>query len=250
MKNAHTRPQLVQFNRCKGVTWQDFKVRNSPFWTLHLYMCEDASVRNLDVYAHGNNNDGIDIEMSRDVTVEKCRFDQGDDGIVIKSGRNRDAWRLATPTENVFIRDCEIVDAHTLLGIGSEISGGVKNVRLVNCRAADVNRGIFIKTNRRRGGTIEKIAVDGVKVANVRNELVGLSVDTLYEWADFPDYENRTTVIRNIDLRNVQGGKAKYRINIVGDDKVPVDGVRLKNVTVESAAKPDRIQNVVNMKAD
>jgi hypothetical protein len=87
-------------------------------------------------------------------------------------------------------------------------------------------------------------------MANVRNELVGLSVDTLYEWADFPDYENRTTVIRNIDLRNVQGGKAKYRINIVGDDKVPVDGVRLKNVTVESAAKPDRIQNVVNMKAD
>ena len=250
MKNAHTRPQLVQFNRCKGVTWQDFKVRNSPFWTLHLYMCEDASVRNLDVYAHGNNNDGIDIEMSRDVTVEKCRFDQGDDGIVIKSGRNRDAWRLATPTENVFIRDCEIVDAHTLLGIGSEISGGVKNVRLVNCRAAGVNRGIFIKTNRRRGGMIEKIAVDGVKVANVRNELVGLSVDTLYEWADFPDYENRTTVIRDIHLRNVQGGKAKYRINIVGDAKVPVDGVWLENVTVESAAKPDRILNVVNMKAD
>ena len=150
----------------------------------------------------------------------------------------------------MFIRDCEIVDAHTLLGIGSEISGGVKNVRLVNCRAADVNRGIFIKTNRRRGGTIEKVAVDGVKVANVRNELVGLSVDTLYEWADFPDYENRTTVIRDIYLRNVQGGKAKYRINIVGDAKVPVDGVRLENVTVESAAKPDRILNVVNMKAD
>ena len=250
MKNAHTRPQLVQFNRCKGVTWQDFKVRNSPFWTLHLYMCNDAVVRNLDVYAHGNNNDGIDIEMSRDVTVEKCRFDQGDDGIVIKSGRNRDAWRLATPTENVFIRDCEIVNAHTLLGIGSEISGGVRNVRLVNCRAADVNRGIFIKTNRRRGGTIEKIAVDGVKVANVRNELVGLSVDTLYEWADFPDYENRTTVIRDISLRNVQGGKAKCRVNIVGDEKVPVDGVRLANVTVESAAKPDHILNVVNMKAN
>ena len=247
MENAHTRPQLVQFNRCKGVVWRDFKVRNSPFWTLHLYMCEDALVQNLDVYAHGNNNDGIDVEMSRDVTIEKCRFDQGDDGIVIKSGRNRDAWRLATPTENVLIRDCNIVKSHTLLGIGSEISGGVRNVRLVNCRAGNVDRCIFIKTNRRRGGAIEKISVDGVEVANVKHDLVGLSVDTLYEWADFPDYENRTTVIRDITIRNVHGGKARCRVNIVGDAKVPVDGLRLENVTVESAEQNDHFVNVVNL---
>lgn len=249
MKDANTRPQLVQFNRCKGVTWENFKVRNSPFWTLHLYMCEDAAVRNLDVYAHGNNNDGIDIEMSRSVIVENCRFDQGDDGIVIKSGRNRDAWRLNTPTQDIFVRDCEIVDGHTLLGIGSEISGGVKNVRLINCRGTDVNRCVFIKTNRRRGGVIENIAVDGVEVGNVRYELVGLSVDTLYEWADFPDYENRTTLIRNIDVRNVHGGKARYRVNMEGDPSMPVQNVKLKNVTVDSAKNPDRIINV-QMAAD
>ena len=249
MKDANTRPQLVQFNRCKGVTWENFKVRNSPFWTLHLYMCEDAAVRNLDVYAHGNNNDGIDIEMSRSVIVENCRFDQGDDGIVIKSGRNRDAWRLNTPTQDIFVRDCEIVDGHTLLGIGSEISGGVKNVRLINCRGTDVNRCVFIKTNRRRGGVIENIAVDGVEVGNVRYELVGLSVDTLYEWADFPDYENRTTLIRNIDIRNVHGGKARYRVNMEGDPSMPVQNVKLRNVTVDSAKNPDRIINV-QMAAD
>ena len=244
MKNANTRPQLVQFNRCKGVTWEGFKVRNSPFWTLHLYMCEDAAVRNLDVYAHGNNNDGIDIEMSRNVILEDCRFDQGDDGIVIKSGRNRDAWRLNTPTQDVFIRDCEIVDAHTLLGIGSEISGGVKNLRLINCRANDVSRGVFIKTNRRRGGVLENISVNGVEVGNVRYELVGLSVDTLYEWADFPDYENRATTIRDIDIRNVHGGKARWRVNMVGDPDHPVKNVRLENVTVDSAKNPDVIENV------
>ncbi len=242
--NAHTRPQLVQFNRCKGVTWEGFRVRNAPFWTLHLYLCEDAAVRNLNVYAHGHNNDGIDIEMSRSVIVENCRFDQGDDGIVIKSGRNRDAWRLATPTEDVFVRDCEIVDAHTLLGIGSEISGGVKNVRLVNCRSRDVARAIFIKTNRRRGGTVEGISVDGVTVGNVRQDLVSLSVDTLYEWADFPDYENRATVIRDIDIRNVHGQKAKRRVNMVGDPNLPVRNVRLANVTVDAAQKPDVVANV------
>lgn len=249
MKNANTRPHLVQFNRCKGVTWEGFKVRNSPFWTLHLYMCEDAAVRNLDVYAHGNNNDGIDVEMSRSVIIENCRFDQGDDGIVIKSGRNRDAWRLGTPTQDVFVRDCEIVDAHTLLGIGSEISGGVRNVRLINCRGKDVNRCVFIKTNRRRGGVIEDIAVDGVEVGNVRHELVGLSVDTLYEWADFPDYENRTTLIRNIDIRNVHGGTARHCVNMVGDPTQPVQNVRLRNVTVNSARNQDRIVNV-QMAAD
>ena len=243
MENAHTRPQLVQFNRCKGVTWEDFKVRNSPFWTLHLYMCEDAAVRGLDVYAHGNNNDGIDIEMSRNVMVENCRFDQGDDGIVIKSGRNRDAWRLNRPTQDVFIRDCEIVDGHTLLGIGSEISGGVKNVRLLDCVGHDVNRGIFIKTNRRRGGVLENITVSGVRVDNVRAALVALSADTLYEWADFPDYENRTTVIRNVDIANVQGATAGRRVDVVGDAKVPVAGLRLENVTVDRARDPDRIVN-------
>lgn len=244
LADAHTRPQLVQFNRCKGVTWEGFKVRNAPFWTLHLYLCEDAAVRNLDVYAHGHNNDGIDIEMSRSVIVENCRFDQGDDGIVIKSGRNRDAWRLATPTEDVFVRDCEIVDAHTLLGIGSEISGGVRNVRLVNCRSRDVARAVFVKTNRRRGGTVEGISVDGVEVGNVRQDLVGLSVDTLYEWADFPDYENRATVIRDIDIRNVHGQKAKHRVNLVGDPDLPVRNVRLANVTVDEAKNPDVVANV------
>ncbi len=244
MPNAHTRPQLVQFNRCRGVTWDGFKVRNSPFWTLHLYMCEDAAVRNLDVYAHGNNNDGIDVEMSRNVVIESCRFDQGDDGIVIKSGRNRDAWRLATPTEDVFVRDCEIVNAHTLLGIGSEISGGVRNLRLVNCRGRDVNRAIFVKTNRRRGGTLENISVDGVEVGRVRHGLVELSVDTLYEWADFPDYENRATAIRGVDVRNVRGGQAKRRLNLVGDPKAPAKGFRLRNVVVDSAEEPDVVENV------
>ena len=244
LKDAHTRPHLVQFNRCKGVTWDGFKVRNSPFWTLHLYLCEDAAVRNLDVYAHGRNNDGIDIEMSRNVIVENCRFDQGDDGIVIKSGRNRDAWRLAMPTEDVFVRDCEVVHAHTLLGIGSEISGGVKNLRLVNCRGGDVNRAVFVKTNRRRGGTLERISVDGLEVGNVRHELVGLSVDTLYEWADFPDYENRATAIRDIDVRNVHGKKAKRRLDLVGDPAAPVKGFRLENVTVDDAAEADVVANV------
>lgn len=111
------RPHLIQFNRCRNVLLDGFKIRQSPFWTIHFYLCDGGIARNLDVYAHGHNNDGIDLEMSRNILIEKCKFDQGDDGVVIKSGRNQDAWRLNTPTENVVIRDCHIVNAHTLWGL-------------------------------------------------------------------------------------------------------------------------------------
>ena len=86
------RPHLIHFNRCKNITMDGFEIRQSPFWTIHLYMCDGGIVRNLNVSAHGHNNDGIDLEMSRNFLVEDCVFDQGDDAVVIKAGRNQDAW--------------------------------------------------------------------------------------------------------------------------------------------------------------
>ena len=244
VKDAHTRPHLVQFNRCNDVRWSDFRVRNSPFWTLHLYMCRDVTVRGLDVRAHGSNNDGIDVEMSRDVLIEKCRFDQGDDGVVVKSGRNRDAWRLDTPTENVLIRDCEIVNAHTLLGVGSEISGGVRNVRMTDCRADSVHRIFYLKTNRRRGGFLEDIVCENVKVREAKVSVFEIATDVLYEWADFPDYENRVTKIRNVTARNLSCESAGWRVKVVGDPKCPVEGVLIDNVTAGRTKNRDMLKNV------
>ena len=217
MENANTRPHFVQFNRCKDVRWESFKVRNSPFWTLHLYLCEDVEVRGLDVCAHGNNNDGIDIEMCRNVLVENCTFDQGDDGVVIKSGRNRDAWRLHTPTENVLVRNCRIANAHTVFGIGSEISGGVKNVRMENCTADTVGRVVYIKTNRRRGGVIENVSVDGISCRESTESVFEIAMDVLYEWAKLPEYETALTSISNVSVRNISCEKAACGIRISGD---------------------------------
>lgn len=109
-----------------------------------MYMCDGGIVRNLDVKAHGHNNDGIDLEMTRNFLVEDCTFDQGDDAVVIKAGRNRDAWRLNTPTENIVIRNCDIVEGHTLLGIGSEISGGIRNVYMHDCKVPQSVRRLFL----------------------------------------------------------------------------------------------------------
>ena len=157
---ANMRPHLIQFNRCTNVRLNDFKIRESPFWTIHLYMCSDVWANGLDVYAHGHNNDGIDIEMTRHAVIENCRFDQGDDAVVLKAGRNQDAWRLAQPTEDIVVRDCEVVKGHCLLGIGSEMSAGVRRVYMHDCHTTDsVFRLFYIKTNHRRGGFIEDIFV-------------------------------------------------------------------------------------------
>ena len=233
MENANTRPHFVQFNRCKNVRWENFKVRNSPFWTLHLYMCVDATVRGLDVYAHGNNNDGIDIEMSRNVLVEDCTFDQGDDGVVIKSGRNRDAWRLHTPTENVLVRNCYIKNAHTVLGVGSEISGGVRNVRMTDCRAETPYRIFYLKTNQRRGGFLEDIVCENVTAKTVRDSVFEIATDILYEWASFPGYETNVTRMANIVARNVRVAETKDLIRISGDRRCPPKSVLAENVRAD-----------------
>ena len=233
MKNAHTRPHLVQFNRCVNVRWEGFRVRNSPFWTLHLYQCEGATVHGLDVMARGNNNDGIDIEMSRDVLVEKCRFDQGDDGIVIKAGRNRDAWRIGRPTENVLVRDCEFVRCSAVFGIGSEISGGVRNVRMENCTAGDVYRVFYLKTNRRRGGFLEDISCENVIARSAMCSLFEIATDVLYEWAKFPDYENRTTRISGIRATNIHADKTLDVVRLAGDPALPPERISWRNISAD-----------------
>ena len=96
----HLRPHLIHLNRCRNILLDGFRIRESPFWTIHVYLCDNGIARNLDVRAHGHNNDGIDLEMTRNFLVEDCTFDQGDDAVVIKAGRNRDAWRLNAPCEN------------------------------------------------------------------------------------------------------------------------------------------------------
>ena len=229
--NACTRPHLLQINRCADVRLEDFKIRNSPFWTIHLYHSENIAVRGLDVVAHGNNNDGVDIEMTRNVLVEKCRFDQGDDGIAIKSGRNRDAWRLDRPTENVVVRNCEIVNAHTLLAVGSEISGGVRNVLLEDCEANDVFRVYLVKTNRRRGGFVDNVVMRRVKVGQAADAVVAVNADVLYEWAKFPDYENRTTRITDIRAENITVESARDLVKLRGAAALPPEKIRWRNLS-------------------
>jgi len=249
------RPQFIQFNRCRHVLIEDVKIRNSPFWTIHLLLSEDIVVRRVDIAAHGHNNDGVDPEMVRNVLIEDCRFDQGDDAIAIKAGRNQDAWRLNAPTENLVMRNCTIVEGHQLVAIGSELSGGIRNVYVHDCRFENpeyrLQNVLFIKTNVRRGGFVENIHLENIQAGEARYSVLGIETDVLYQWRDLvPTYEERLTTIRGIHLKNVkvaQTGLEPFRI--LGDRRAPVKDVFLDQIAVSKAhVGRSRYENAENVR--
>ena len=236
LDRAHMRPHLIQFNRCGNVLLDGFKIRESPFWMIHLYHSENCVVRNLDTRAKGHNNDGIDIDMTKNVLVENCRFDQGDDGIVLKAGRNADAWRIGRCTENVVVRDCDLVNCHSLLGIGSELSGGVRNVWMTRCTVEDTYSMLRIKTGPRRGGFVENVFMDhcrGRRMARVFNIFTSYSA----QWGRFPDFELRRTKIRNINISDCEAEQADVGVELLGDSLLPPSGIRVRNVKIERVVK-------------
>lgn len=247
----HLRPHLIHFNRCRNILLEDFRIRQSPFWTIHLYMCNSGVVRHLDVQAHGHNNDGIDLEMSRNFLIENCQFDQGDDAVVVKAGRNRDAWRLNTPSENIVIRDCKILNGHTLLGIGSEISGGIRNIYMTRCKAPqNVYRLFFLKTNHRRGGFIENIYLENIEAGDMLR-VFEIDTEVLYQWKDLvPTYETRITRIDGVYVKNINCRSADAIYELKGDSRLPIRNVFVENVQVDNVRKfMNRISNVENFQA-
>lgn len=252
---SHLRPQFIQFNRCKNVRMEGVTIINSPFWVIHPYMCHNVVIRNVKVYAHGHNNDGVDPEMCENVLIEDCVFDQGDDAIAIKSGRNQDAWRLNTPSRNIVVRNCLVKNGHQLLAIGSELSGGVENVFLENCTVEENARMfhlVFIKTNERRGGYVKNVYVQNVTADKMSQGILGIDTDVLYQWRDLvPTYEKRLTPISDVYLTNIKANKVNFLSRILAQDALPVKNIRLKNIRVEQITGERLIHNnVVNFQLE
>lgn len=248
------RPHFIQFNRCRRVQIEDVRIRNSPFWTVHLLLCDDVVVRRIDVSAHSHNNDGIDPEGTRNLLVEDCVFDQGDDAVAIKAGRSHDGWRLGRPSENIVIRRCTMRRGHQLVAIGSEIGGGVRNVHVHDCTFENDPKDppmhiLFIKTNRRMGGFVENIYVENLSALSTKIGVVGIETDVLYQWRTLvPTYEERLTPIRGVHVRNVTVGETPTAFRILGDKELPVRDVFISNVSVPRVTKAfhhyEHVENV------
>jgi len=250
---AHLRPQFIQFNRSENILLEGITITNSPFWTIHPYLSNNVVIRNIQVFAHGHNNDGVDPEMSQNVLIENCVFDQGDDAIAIKSGRNPEGWRLKTPSKNIIIRNCLVKNGHQLVAIGSELSGGIENVLAENCTVVDgakLNHLVFIKTNERMGGYVKNIYAKNLKAGKIELGILGIETDVLYQWKNLvPTYEKRLTPIKDVFLKNIHVSEAKFISRILGQKELPVTNVSLSAVSAGKITDKKYIQeNVLNFR--
>ncbi len=238
---AYLRPNFIQPYRCKNVLIDGVTIRRSPMWEIHPVLCTNVTVRNVTIDSHGPNNDGCDPECCRDVLIEGCSFDTGDDCIALKSGRNDDGRRVNVPIENVVVRDCTMKDGHGGVVIGSEISGGARNIFAEKCRMNSplLDRALRIKTNAMRGGTIEHVYMRDVKVGQVAEAVV--TVNFFYEEGDKGPF---TPTVRDVEVRNVTSGKSQYGLLLRGFPKAPVTDVRLVDCTFDHVEKPDVLEAV------
>lgn len=252
--SANFRPQFVQINRCENVLLENFSITNSPFWTVHLYLSKDIVMRKLNIYAHGHNNDGLDPEMSQNILVEDCVFDQGDDAVAVKSGRAPEGWRSQTASKNIVIRNCKMKNGHQLLAIGSELSGGIENIYVNNCQAAPSAKMfhlVYIKTNERMGGYVKNIHVSNVSGGKMDFGVVGIETDVLYQWRNLvPTIEKRLTPISNIYFKNLKTTQVKYLYNFLGNKELPIRNVQLKNIVSDTITGDIKAisENIVGLK--
>ncbi len=221
------RPALVNLYECKGVLIEDVTMLRSPFWTIHPLLCENVTVRGVRLINDGPNGDGCNPESCKNVLIENCYFDTGDDCIAIKSGRNNDGRRWGVPSENIIVRGCRMKNGHGGVVIGSEISGGFRNLFVEDCEmdSPQLDRVICIKTSTCRGGLIENIYVRNVSVGQCKEAV--LKINLLYEQNENCERGHEPTV-RNVNLENVTCKESRYGVMIVGLDT----GENVRDITL------------------
>ena len=230
------RPPFVEFNQCQNVLIEGVKVRRSPMWELHPLLCTNVTVRGVDIMSHGANNDGCDPESCKDVLIENCIFDTGDDCIAIKSGRNADGRRVGVPSQDFVIRNCTMRDGHGGVTVGSEISGSCSNVFVENCEMSspDLTCALRLKSNAMRGGTLQNIFMRNVNVGLVKDSV--LQIDFLYEEGAKGEQK---PVARNIVMENIKVAQTPRVLNVKGFPAASITGVRIYNSTFKEIKKPD-----------
>jgi polygalacturonase len=243
------RPPFIQFIQCQNILIEDITIHNAPFWQIHPLLSENITIRRVNANSTGPNNDGCDPESCKNVLIENCYFNTGDDCIAIKSGRNNDGRRWEIPSENIVIRNCEMKAGHGGVVIGSEISGGCRNVFVTDCRmnSPNLDRAVRIKTNALRGGTIENIFVRNLEIGQVKEAV--LKINCLYETnSETGDYPPS---IHHICLENITSARSIYPIYIIGMKKYNcISDIFVKNSHFNGTAQGNRINGVENIKFD
>ena len=235
----HLRPNFIQPYRCRNVLIEGVHIRRSPMWELNPELCTNVTIRGVDIVSTGPNNDGCDPESCRDVLIANCQFTTGDDCIVIKSGRNNDGRRVHTPSENIIVRGCTMSDGHGGVVVGSETSGGVRNVFVEDCRmdSPHLDRALRFKSNARRGGTIENVFVRRVEIGEVAEAV--LTVDFRYEEGANGSFLPQ---LRNVVVEDVTSRASPRVLWVMGIPGAVIDGIRFEHCTFRGLRAPEVLQ--------
>ena len=248
------RPNMLSLTHCKRILLEGVTFQNSPAWCLHPLLCEDITLRNVTAKNpwYAQNGDGLDLESCRNGSVEGCTFDVGDDGICIKSGRDEQGRKRGVPTENITVRNCRVYHAHGGFVIGSEMSGGVRNLYVSNCTFMGTDVGLRFKTTRGRGGVVENIFVDGIDMTDIAGEAI---LFDMYYAAKDPvpqqgestpgeSYElpvipaqpltEATPQFKSFQIRNVRCKGAETAIMIRGLPEMAVKDILIENAVLQS----------------
>lgn len=263
-RESGVRPELLQFVDCENVLVEGVSFKNSPSWTIHPVMCRNVIIRGISILNpfKAPNTDGVDIESCKCVLVENCDIDTGDDVVCIKSGRDEDAWEYMNPCEDVVVRNCRGTGGCGGAAIGSETSGGIKNILFENCTFTQPRWGIRVKTRASRGGFIENIFFKNIKIKN--SFIIG--IDIVMEYLDYfeelhygdPMYndpkivkerESHIPVVKNISFENIDCDSSKLGIEIVGIEKHELEDINFKDCNIVSSESLV-IRNVKGIKTE
>ncbi|MFI1868050.1 glycoside hydrolase family 28 protein [Streptomyces jumonjinensis] len=242
----HLRPNMIQFYDCRNILMRDITILEPPMWTIHPVLCRNVTLRDVDVIGRINNSDGVDPECTSDMLITGCRFHTEDDSIAVKSGRDEDGHRVGVPSENIVIRDCVFSGRWGGVAVGSEMSGGVRNVFAEDCRINPLDfpgrynprHPVFIKTNKKRGGFIDGVYIRGFTGREIDRDCIYLT--TRYG----NQQGSRPAVIRNVRIEDMVHDGARRAINLEGLASDPFTGVHIERCTFTRMANPEIIDHV------
>lgn len=251
---ANIRPVLLNFTSCKNVKLEGVTFKNSPAWCVHPLLCENVTIDNIKVNNpwYAQNGDALDVESCKNVVVINSLFDAGDDAICIKSGKNEAGRRRGVPCENVYIKNNTVLHGHGGFVIGSEMSGGVKNIYISDCTFIGTDVGLRFKSARGRGGVVENIYIDRINMKNIVNEAITMNLyySSNGKPAERTDVNEGTPVFRNIEMKNllVEGaGKSFY---LYGLPEMPLENISIQNMRVSKIAETSSINYAKNIKIE
>lgn len=241
------RPNMVSLRNCENVLLEDCSFQNSPCWNVHPLMCKNLIVNRVNIRNpyYSQNGDAIDVDSCENVLITNSTFDAGDDGICIKSGKDADGRRRARPCKNLIVDNCTVFHGHGGFTVGSEMSGGVENIKVSNCRFLGTDVGLRFKSKRGRGGVVKNIYINDIYMKDILADAI--LFDLFYggksaveaaaekdETVNVPavPVDETTPEFRDIYISNVCCNGASRAMLFNGLPEMPVTNINISDCTI------------------